>query len=178
MANYFRISLSSQLEIWRNTCLLQKAEVDLLSQREIIWNGEEHISRERKPCGPSLCWSRFQGWLHGHNFLATKSLLLKLEITKKVPKGSWAWKPHLESGSRNSFLPGRSRSQAGALWVASGKPPPPSLAGDKQPPVPKALICLPVSFSVLQRKYLAILHFVLTWVKAAANGPVLFQSRH
>jgi len=51
------------------------------------------------------------------NFLATKSLLLKPEITRKVPKGFQAWKPHLEPRGRNSLLPGlvQSRSQVEVL---------------------------------------------------------------
>lgn len=98
------------------------------------------------------------GGLHGCNFLAIKSLLLKPEITRKVPKGFGGWKPHLESGGRNSLLPGsvQNRSQVEVLWVACGKPPPPSLAGAKQPPVPKAHLCFPMSFSVLQGKYLTL----------------------
>lgn len=75
----------------------------MLSQRETMWIGEEHISSETKPHGPSLCCSRFQGRLHGCNFLATHSLLLKPEITGKVPKGFRAWTPP-ESRERSNPL--------------------------------------------------------------------------
>lgn len=41
-----------------------------------------------KSHGPPLCWSRLQARLHGCNFLTTKSLLLKSDMTKRVPKAS------------------------------------------------------------------------------------------
>lgn len=56
--------------------------------RETAGIGEERFANETKPHGPPLCRSRLQAGLHGCHFLATKSLLLQSEMTRKVPKAS------------------------------------------------------------------------------------------
>lgn len=107
--------------MWRNTCLLQKAEEDLLSQRETMWIGKEHISKETKPHGLSLCWTRFQGGLPGCSFSVAKSLLLEPEFLGNIPKGCGPQEPPLEPLGRNGLLLGSAQSmnQMEVLWEHS-----------------------------------------------------------
>lgn len=100
--------------------MLQKAEEDLLSQRERRELVKSTFQVEQNPVGPSLQWSRCQGGLQGCHFLATKPLLLKPESTKKVPKGFGAQKPPLESGAYTGSS--QARFSADPKWKHLAKP--------------------------------------------------------